>query len=302
MPHGVIATNTAVLREVTRTLTGIWRKALEGPDKAFDLAMKFFMETKSTGAAEDYNWLGSIPAMEEWIDKRPHSSLRQFGQTITNVEYANGIEMPLNWIEDDKLGQMTPRIMELAGAYRTHVWRQFVALLQGGVTADCYDGKKFFALDHVEGASGTQGNTGTAALSAATFEAAYAAMMELKDDRGELMHITPTHMWTTPAQRVTAKEIVWADKIGSGDSNPNKDLVELVLLPGLATSTNWGLVDMSKAMKPFIKQNRRPVAFQAKASADDDLVYEERIARWGSDYRAGYGYGFWQMMYFDVGA
>ena len=64
MGHGVIATNTTVLRQLTRSLHAIFRAELEGSDKGLAEAMMFFMETASTGDMEDYNCLGSIPAMQ----------------------------------------------------------------------------------------------------------------------------------------------------------------------------------------------------------------------------------------------
>lgn len=303
MGHGVIATNTTVLRQLTRSLHAIFREELEGPDKSLVDALRFFMETNSTGDMEDYNWLGSIPAMQEWLDTRPHSRLRQFGQTIRNAEYANGIECHLNEIEDDKLGQIAMKVRSLADGYKTHVWDMFISMLQGGSAALCYDGLPFFSAAHTEGDSGVQGNLGGAvALSDTAFEAEYAKMVEYKDDKGKLMRITPTHLWTTPALMATAKEIVVVDKVASGATNPNAGMVGLIILPGLTTTTNWGLVDLSKSMKPFIKQNRRPVAFAAMDKIDDEMIYNKRMVRYGADYRGGYGYGFWQLMTFNTGA
>lgn len=303
MGHGVIATNAAVLRQLTRSLRAVFREELDRPDKGFDTAMQFFMETDSSGDQEDYNWLGSIPAMQEWIDKRPHSRLRQFGQTIRNVEYANGVECHLNEIEDDKLGQIAQKVRSLPEGYKGHVKTQFRSLIENGGTALCYDGLPFFSAAHTEGDSGVQSNLGGAvALADSAFEAEYAKMVEYKDDKGELMNITPTHLWTTPAQMATAKEIVLVDKVASGATNPNAGMVGLIIVPGLATSTNWGLVDLSKSLKPLIKQNRRPLSFAAMDSITDELIYNQRQVRYGADYRGGYGYGFWQLMTFNTGA
>jgi phage major head subunit gpT-like protein len=303
MGHGVITTNTTVLRQITRSLQAVFRQQLEAPHKAFDRMMSFAMEANSTGDQEGYNWLGSIPAMEEWIDSRPHATLRQFGQTIRNADYANGIKMPLNWIEDDKLGQMKPRILQLTDGYKNHVIAQLKSLINLGHSTTCYDGKNFFATDHVEGDSGTQVNyTASGALSAANVEAAYARMVELKDDRGQDMNIEPTALWTTPQQRTTAKEIVEAKILATGEENMNRGIVdEVVIIPNLRTATLWGLADLSHPLKPFIKQNRRALSFVAMDKIDDELIYDRREVRYGSDYRGGYGYGFWQLMFLSEG-
>lgn len=302
MGHGVIATSPANIRRMTSTLHAIFRDQLEQPNGNMDKAMQFFMQATSTGAQEDYSWLGAIPAFEQWLDSRPMTKLRQFGYTIRNVEFANGIECFLNEIEDDKTGQIEMKVRSLADGYPQHVFDQFVSLLEGGVTADCYDGKKFFATDHVEGDSGAQINYGTSALADTSFEAAYAQMLELKNDKGKNMNIVPTHLWTTPSQMTTAKEIVTAEKLASGATNTNANMVGLIIIPGLAVSTNWGLVDLSKMQKPFIKQNRRGVNFTAMDGQTEAQMFYNRKVAYGADCREGYGYGFWQCMHFDVGA
>lgn len=305
MGHGVIANNTTTLRQVTRSLHAVFRNALELANGDFDTAMRFFMEATSTGDQEDYNWLGSIPAMEEWIDKRPHSSLSQFGQTIKNANYANGVKMPLDWMDDDKLGQMTPRIQGLANGYQLHVANQFLSLLESGTSDLCYDGLAFFSASHAEGDSGTQSNYDASGvtLTAANVESVRARMVELKDDKGNRMGIRPTHLWTSPAQLITAMEITTA-KLGAAgiEQQTHKLGLDVIEVPGLATTTWWGLVDLGKPMKPFIKQNRRKVSFAAMDKIDDELVYNQREVRYGADYRGGYGYGFWQMMHMSVGA
>lgn len=304
MGHGAIATNTSTLPDVTKGLKALFRKQLEEPNAAYDTAHQFMMTVPSTGDQEVYNWFGSVPAMAEWLGNRPHSQLRQFGQAIKNVDYANGIEMPYNWIADDKIGQMKPRIMDLADAYKRHHYEMLLGLIQNGTTTACYDGKYFFATDHTEGSSGTQVNydNSSASLTADNVEAVYALMQELKDDQGKLMHITPTHLVTSPAQRATALEIIKAPVNAAGATNVNSGLLDLIVLPGLTTTANWGLVDLSKQLKPFIYQEREAVQFVAKDRFDDDAMYDSKIVKYGAQYRAGYGYGFWQLMFWCSGS
>ncbi len=303
MGHGLVSNNAAVLRQLTKSLRVMFRKEIENPTVGFDMAMKWFMEVNSTGDSEDYNWLGAIPAMEKWIDGRPHSKLSQFGQTITNHDYANGIEIPLNWIDDDKLGQAEPRIKQLTDGYYKHVFREFLSLITNGSSTVCYDGKNFFATDHEEGDSGVQSNYASSGgtLTADNVEARYAAMTELVDDTGELLHITPTHLAFGSSYRTAAHEIIVAPKLANGADNPNAGLLEPLLIPGFGTSPRWMIVDMSSSMRPFIKQNRRKLDFHAKDQPSDQMVYDKRIAQYGADYRGGYGYGFWQTVFLSDG-
>lgn len=303
MPHGIIATNATTLRQLTRTLRALfYEELLKGPQVNAALAMQFFMEVNSDSSEEDYNWLGQIPAMEEWIDSRPHSTLRQFGQTIKNHNYANGIEIPFDWIEDDKLGQAKARIPGLVDGFWHHVFNRFLNLLETGTSTTCYDESNFFATDHEDGDSGTQSNyDSSGALNATNYETARARMIELLDDRGRNMGIRPTHLWTSPAQETTAKEVVKVARLASGADNPNAGDVQIMIIPSLTTTTWWGLADFSKRMKPFIKQNRRKLAFSSMDKLDDEKMYDARIARYGADYRGGYGYGFWQLLHLSTG-
>lgn len=305
MGHGIIVNNATVLRAATTSFKVLFADALKEPNGNFDKAMRFMMESSSNGAQQHYGWLGTIPGMTEWLDERPHSTIEQFGHTIRNKDFANGIKMPLNWLDDDQLGQMTPLIKSLATAYKRHVFSQFLWLLQNGTSQPCYDGSYFFSATHSEGASGTQKNylTGTdSTLTADHLAARIAEMQEYKDDRGEVMGIYPTHLIVAPAYEVTAKEIVAAGRKANGQDNVLAGSLEIMTLPGLTTSTNWVLADLSQTLKPFIKQNRRPLSFSAMDKIDDELVYNRREVRYGADYRGGYGYGFWQMMYLNNGA
>jgi phage major head subunit gpT-like protein len=219
-----------------------------------------------------------------------------------NANYANGIEVPMDWIDDDQLGQAKARIPGLVDGYWFHIFNRFLNLLETGTSSTCYDGKNFFATNHVDGDSGSQSNyDATGVLNAANYETAKARMIELKDDRGQNMGIRPTHLWTSPAQETTAKEILKVGRLANGADNPNANDADILLIPQLATTTWWGLADLSKKGKPFIKQNRRKLAFTAMDKMDDELVYNERKARYGADYRGGYGYGFWQYLHLSTG-
>lgn len=56
----------------------------------------------------------------------------------------------------------------------------------------------------------------------------------------------------------------------------------------------WFLLDLSKALKPFIFQNREKAKFVTKDSPDDHRVFEYDEFTYGSSARNAAGYGFWQ--------
>ncbi|MBS4773425.1 MAG: Mu-like prophage major head subunit gpT family protein [Proteobacteria bacterium] len=65
-------------------------------------------------------------------------------------------------------------------------------------------------------------------LTAANFEAAYAAMCSFKGDNGKPLGIRPTVLVVPPSLRSKANSIVTADKLANGADNPNKNLVEVM--------------------------------------------------------------------------
>lgn len=65
-------------------------------------------------------------------------------------------------------------------------------------------------------------------LTAANFEAAYAAMCSFKGDNGKPLGIRPTILVVPPSLRAKAHSIVTADKLASGADNPNKGLVTVL--------------------------------------------------------------------------
>ena len=57
----------------------------------------------------------------------------------------------------------------------------------------------------------------------------------------------------------------------------------------------WYVLDMSRAIKPFVLQKRRPAQFTAMTKLDDERVFAAKEFRWGVDGRWAAGYGLWQL-------
>lgn len=290
--------NKAKLDAANHNYRALFFKALESnPSQLYDLAIQFMMEMESSGQVETYNWLGDVPSVSEWIGDRVLGDLRDSDMSIRNKEWSTGVKMLYADIEDDKLGQIVPRIQGMAEAFKRFVHTNLVSLIVAGNSTACYDGQNFFSASHSEGLSGTQSNYDAAnSLSSTNFRTARAQMIELKNDRGELLGINPTHLWCASALEGTAREICLAEYSSAGAQNMDKGLCQPIVIPGI-TSTKWGLADLSKILKPFIKQNRRPVSFTSMDKADDANFFMRREVYYGADWRGNFGYGFWQTMY-----
>jgi len=254
----------------------------------------------STTQTENYGWLGSLPAMREWVDERVPRGLFAHDFTIVNKDWEVTIAVDRNVIEDDQYGQLKTRIQAMAEEARRHIDQLVFELLAGGFAAKCYDGKNFFAANHSEGKSGTQSNKGTAALSAVAYGEGRAAMMNFKDDQGKVMGVVPDTLAVPPALEETARQILNSDYYPAAGfehvGNPWKGSASLIISPYLAVSDDWFLLCTARAVRPIILQMRREVTFSA-LEGDSEAGFLRRRYLYGADARYNVGYGPWQFAY-----
>ena len=103
----------------------------------------------STTGTEEYGWLGSMPGMREWIGERVIHGLEQHGYSIKNKPFELTIAVPRTAIEDDTYGTYNPMMSEMGRATAAHPDELTFGLLKSGDTVKCYDGKPFFADNHI---------------------------------------------------------------------------------------------------------------------------------------------------------
>lgn len=190
----------------TRDIIGTFYTLLEQYTGAswIDKVSRLF---QSDQESETYKWLGMSPAMREWIGGRQAKGFRENGITITNKKFEATMDLPVEWINRDKTGQVNIRIGEMATRAVSH-WGSLLSTLiangTGSTSGLCYDGHYFFDSDHSEGESGTQKNlltatevpklnistttapTATEAIDAILGVIAY--MLTYKDDQAEPMN------------------------------------------------------------------------------------------------------------------
>jgi len=73
-----------------------------------------------------------------------------------------------------------------------------------------------------------------AALTSTNFNAAMAAMMQVKADGNRPLGVKPTHLVVPPALRAAALSLIEAQLTTGGESNPNYKAVEVIVSPWLA--------------------------------------------------------------------
>jgi phage major head subunit gpT-like protein len=107
------------------------------------------MEVPSTGSAEKYAWLGSMPSFREWLGERVVQNLAISDFTLKNKSFENTIGVDRDDIEDDKIGVYKPLFGQMGDAAARHPDLLVYSLLPAGFNTNCYDGQYFFDTDHV---------------------------------------------------------------------------------------------------------------------------------------------------------
>ena len=166
-----------------------------------------------------------------------------------------------------------------------------------------FDGLSFFNTAHLtfDEAGDTYSNDfTTAALNAANFNAAWAAMASYVGEDGQVMGVTPNVLMVPPQLKLAALQIMQGTLAASPPGpttgtnvsidNGLKGWAEVVVNPYLQYApTVWYLMDLSKMIKPFIFQKRRAPEFVSRDNPADPVVFDRNKFVYGVDYRAAAG-------------
>ena len=292
--------NKTVLAQAFIAMSTIFNNAFADAPSQWQ---KIGMLVPSNTATNDYNWLSKIPQMKEWIDEKTVKSLAAYDYTIKNKDWEVTIAVDRNDIEDDQLGIYRPQAMMVGESAKQLPDEIVFALVNEAFTNKCYDGKAFFATDHKVGKT-TVSNKGTKKLSIATLAAAQAsygaariALMKMKSDEGRSLNIKPNILLVPPALADIANALMTVDRLEDGKPNIYKGTAEVVVDNKLTSDDAWFLLDTTKAIKPFIYQERKKPTFVQQTDMASDDVFNRKQFKFGAEARASGGYGFWQLAY-----
>ena len=262
-------------------------------------------EIPSNGAKESYGWLGSTPAMREWVSERMPKALKDNGFSITNKRFEASMSVTQEAIDDDQYGQIMIRVRQLAEAAKNYYPERAYAVFTAGNTSaygTCYDGKNFFANNHSEGKSGTQNNLLSATLSSASLTAARTAMMRFKDENGKAMGISGNTLIVPPELETTALELVGGDLITRYVSstvdavptvNVHKGKYNVIVTPAITDVDSWYLSATNRITKPLIFQNRKATKFDS-LEGSSDTNFSRGEYQYGVSNRFEFGYADWR--------
>lgn len=292
----------------TRGVVGMILARLDTGGAAWinDLAMR----VQSDQATEEYGWLGTAPALREFIGGRTPAELRENSFTISNKDYEGSIKIKSKDMRRDKLGMINVRVNQLADRAMDHPAKLMSTLIINGESTTCYDGQYFFDTDHSEGDSGSQSNGISASASTATaptteemstaIMAAIQAIIGFKDDRGEPMNagardfvvMVPTPLMKAALMAVTA---LLGTNGGSNTIPALRDNfnIRVVVNPRLTWTTKIAVFRTDDAAKPFVLQEESiPDVVAIGEGSEYEQLNKEQI--YGVDWTGNVGYGYWQ--------
>lgn len=263
-------------------------------------ADRIAMRVKSTGATEDYAWLGQLKGMREMFGERVPQKLKDYGYTLRNREFEESIEVRQADIKDDQTGKYEALARSLGQEHKEFPDDQiFGALLPEGENRLCYDGQNFFDTDHPvgDGSDKVQSNLLSGhALTAENYGKARAALRAFKGDAGRRVNKRLDLVLVVPAElEAAAKEIIGQEKLlvkGVMTNNPHYNDAEVLVSTELTDATEWYLLNVAGEVKPFVIQERdnEPLSMLGDES---ERGWWNKINYYGTYWRGNFGYGLW---------
>lgn len=273
--------------------------------KAFQAWKEITQEVKSDSISETYEWLGTVPKMEEL--KGGDFIFDEIGGpysfTITNLEWQTGFEVARKTFSDDKLGQIKPKIADLALEAARFPGEKIWDLFEDN--DDAFDGTAFFADTRTIGDSGNIDNiatgTGTSVSQLQTdLSTVRATVRKFKDDKGRPMdHIINTIV--CPAEL----EQLFFQALNAVQTPLNQPVVpagkgerftasgyQVLVNPYLTDANNWyAFASGPGERKPFIYQNREGPEFNGLTDPNSDAGVIRRRFAYTAYSRFNVGYG-----------
>jgi phage major head subunit gpT-like protein len=261
------------------------------------------------GAQEQLDFLGTVPALRQWIGPRLAKKPSAYSYVVPIDKFEGTIQLPLDWINNDKTGQVNERISDLMRRYAQWPARLIAPLLNNGETGTPFDGQSFFSNTHSWGNSGTIDNlltfaaaTGTtppASEAATAIVEAVTAMSGFLDDSGEPINegmSSITIVTPTGAMGAAVRQAALLENLDTGTGVRDNPVLGLgltikVINSARITADRMFVINTSPGSIPFVfLENQQDRGVTQKASGSD---FEHDMDAWEFGVKAvgaaGYG-------------
>ena len=235
-------------------------------------------------------FMEQFACMRKWLGARQIKNLEGKMITMTEDAYEETVGIKVREIETDNWGMYMPTIQQMAVSAKA-LWDQLAAAAILDPKA-WIDNKAFFATDRKYGKS-TICNKTTDALSPAAFKTAWTAMQGYCGHAGEPLAVQPDVLMVGPALEFTARDILENEYEidGTGKitvTNSCKGLAKLIINKRFVGpyANHWRLMSCAGPIKPIAIQKSKEAALISKNKPDDEGVFMEDQAIFGT---AAYG-------------
>lgn len=273
----------------------------------------------SDSAEETYGFLGVNAPMREWIGARQSTTLNKTQYSIKNRRFESTLVIAQRDLDRDKTGLLTARVKTFAAAAGADHWQALMVELVNG-NGLCYDGKTFFAADHVFGDSGTQvnelgatqvpsSNVGSATAPTPTEMAscileATAHMLTIKNDKGRPangqarafhIQVATAQMYSAAIQAISANLLN-----GTLIDNPLAGMkaggfrYSVSMESRLTSMTDkFNIYRTDGGLKPFLLQSEQEITPDV-IGPGSDFWFDHEAWKLGVKARRAVGYGMWE--------
>lgn len=254
------------------------------------------------GPVTQFNWLGDLPVMQQWVGMRVINRLRAEKHTLTTNWYANGIEMDVDDIAEDKLGIVRPRINMLASMGPKKIDAVSIDFYVNGFSGALgltYDGQFLIDTDHTADGAGSgvaQSNLVTGAFSSTTYNQALTLMMGFKGSNGEPLEIQPDTLLVGPSQQLAVRQLLSAQYLANGASNVDQGTNRAIVNARItgANALKWFLLSTKSDVRPVIVGIEVAPEFASLVGWDTYHQFFHRAQYFGAHMKVGWAYGMWQ--------
>ena len=261
-------------------------------------------EYQSTGESETYTGIGTVPKMTNVThDVLQVSPLYVFSQTIVNDVWKSAFNVPRAYYEDEKLGQLQPRIQELGLEAARHPGELVFGLVISNPLA--FDGVALIADTRVIGTSANIDNQiagGSDPTVVANFQlqlaAARGTMRKFQDEFGRPLNrpgnviMVPAELESVAYQALNAQTTYLNQAVVPAGATGffNASQYTVVVNPYLTDVNDWYLIYSSGASSPFIYQTRISPDFEPLAQGSlPAIVNDEFVFTVRARYNVGVG-------------
>jgi hypothetical protein len=307
-----------------RNVIGLLQSAIEERFEGSWASRLSLYNPNSDRAIEEYGIFGGFQKMREWIGERQAATIAQRNYEIRNRKYENSLPVKNDMRNRDKSNLLEAHIGNFAEGTIAYQWEDLlISLINAAGSQTCFDGKAFFATDHVFESETAQSNTVNSsdvpALNVGTATAPtgiemanvilglVSHMLTFKDDKNRYVNgnarnfevvVSTVPMFTAVTTSLDTQQL--AAGTGGNVDNPLRGMLAAgfkftpKFIPDLTSATaKVRLFNTDGSLKPFVLQEERAMEIKVLGPGSDYDFFND-ASLYGVQTNRGAGYGDWK--------